>query len=105
MKNFKMKYSYHLNRRRNYEVGCWYMGVNYVRGQRNRGEWFLVINRSVNEISIVEPDGTDGICMTKVKTYRVERDADGYERFCDGNFKSISSYPVTDDLSKYPIRY
>lgn len=98
--------------KRNFEVGRWYSGVNFLDGGRDSISHFLVIDRSANEIVIIKKNDDDFIDMKKAETYRLKRGHSyiGYdcEYFHEKNFGGHSLCYLPSEiqsLSDYTFKY
>lgn len=109
-----------LEERLHFQVGRWYIGRIEADGILQGQNHFLVVDRSVNEISIIKENDDDFIDMKKVKKYHISINKDyiGEEYFQTENFGGNSlSYAfemkvdgelfgvATEDISSMEFRY
>lgn len=109
-----------LKEKLHFQVGRWYIGRIEADGILQDQNHFLVIDRSVNEISVIEENDDGFIDMKKVKKYHISinKDYTGEEYFqterLGGNSFSYAFeikvnnewYGIdTEDISSVEFRY
>lgn len=104
-----------LEERLHFKVGRWYVGKIYVDGIFQGKKHFLVVDRSVHEISIIEENNDDFIDIKKVKKYHISinKHYKGEEHFYIENFYGNSLNCIiekevdedTEDISSVEFRY
>lgn len=90
---------------KNFEVGHWYLAYHCIDGWFKTKTHVLVIDRSVDEISIIEENDDDFIDMKKVKKYRVKQGETDCEIVGENEFATHAVSYGVDNLSDYAFKY